>query len=83
MRSRFGHPGDIIEGIREIYDSLPEDSNQRGKVKELALKVTDYEGSWENLEGFWPELMAEYNHYETLEPDTTPHPYTISEEATA
>lgn len=56
MRSQFGHMGDVFEGIREIYDSLPKKAKQREMLKELAAKLADLEGEWANLEGYWEDF---------------------------
>lgn len=56
MRSQFGHMGDVFEGIREIYDSLPKAAEQRKMLKELAAKLADMEGEWANLDGYWEDF---------------------------
>ncbi len=56
MRSQFGHMGDVFEGIREIYDSLPKTAKQRKMLKELAAKLADMEGEWANLDGYWEDF---------------------------
>jgi len=56
MRSSFGHMGDVFEGIREIYDSLPETAEQRKMLKELARKLADTYGEEANLYGFWEDF---------------------------
>lgn len=53
--------GDVFEGIKEIYDSLPAKSSQRNSLMELAEKVADMEGEWANLQGYWPDF---YDHRE-------------------
>ncbi len=59
MRSQFGHMGDVFEGIREIYNSLPEKAEQRIKLMELAEKLADLTGEFPNLQAsfgdFWEE----------------------------
>lgn len=59
MRSKFGHMGDVFEGIWEIYNSLPEKAEQRIKLMELAEKLADMEGEWENLCGYWGDFWEE------------------------
>lgn len=59
MRSSFGHMGDVFEGIREIYNSLPEKAEQRIKLMELSEKLADMEGEWENLYGYWGDFWEE------------------------
>ena len=48
--------GDVFEGIREIYDSLPKTAEQRKMLKELAAKLAAMEGEWANLEGYWEDF---------------------------
>jgi hypothetical protein len=57
MRSTFGHFGDAVEGLREIYEGTRERATKR-RIIELTRKLVDLEGDYENLRGFWPEFEA-------------------------
>lgn len=57
MRSAFGHFGDAVEGLREIYEGTRERATKR-RIIELTRKLTDLEGQYENLYGFWPDFEA-------------------------
>lgn len=57
MRSTFGHFGDAVEGLREIYDGTRE-RETRGRIIELTRKLADLQGDEENLRGFWPDFEA-------------------------
>ncbi len=59
MRSSFGHFGDAVEGLREIYEGTKEPHTRRLLI-ELTRKLADLHGDEANLRGFWPE-------FETLE----------------
>ena len=59
MRLTFGHFGDAVEGLREIYEGTKERAT-RQRVIELTRKLTDLQGEEANLRGFWPD-------FETLE----------------
>jgi hypothetical protein len=55
MRSAFGHFGDAVEGLREIYEGTKERKTRR-RIVELMRKLADLQGDEENLLGFWPEF---------------------------
>jgi hypothetical protein len=55
MRSSFGHMGDAFEGLREIYESLPENAEQRKMLRELAGKLAELTGEEENMVFYWPD----------------------------
>ncbi len=55
MRSTFGHLGDAIEGLREIYEGTRERETKR-RIIELTRKLVDLQEDYENLRGFWPEF---------------------------
>lgn len=55
MRLTFGHFGDAVEGLREIYEGTKERAT-RQRVIELTRKLTDLQGEEANLRGFWPDL---------------------------
>jgi hypothetical protein len=57
MRSTFGHFGDAVEGLREIYEGTRERAT-RQRVIELTRKLADLQGDEENLRGFWPGFDA-------------------------
>lgn len=57
MRSQFGHFGDAVEGLREIYECTKERATRR-RIIELTRKLADLQGDEENLRGFWPEFEA-------------------------
>jgi hypothetical protein len=64
MRSTFGHDGDLVEAMHEIYSQTKERSTKR-----LCLQVIEAgrDGGMinpANITGFWPEwenLNAKYN----------------------
>ena len=53
MRSTFGHFGDAVEGLREIYEGTRE-SATRLRIVELTRKLADLNADPYNLAGFWP-----------------------------
>ena len=59
MRSSFGHFGDAVEGLREIYQGTKETQTRRQLI-ELTRKLVNLLAEDANLKGFWPE-------FETLE----------------
>lgn len=59
MRSQFGHMGDVFEGIREIYDSLPKTAEQRILLLEVAEKLADLTGEFSNLHACFGDFYEE------------------------
>jgi hypothetical protein len=57
MRSTFGHFGDAVEGLREVYEGTRERATQ-SLIIELTRKLVELQGDYENLRGFWPEFEA-------------------------
>lgn len=57
MRSQFGHFGDAVEGLREIFDGTKEKETRR-RIVELTRKLVDLYGEDANLLGFWPDFEA-------------------------
>jgi hypothetical protein len=57
MRSTFGHFGDAVAGLREIFENTKERAT-RQRIIELTRKLVDLQGDYENLHGFWPEFEA-------------------------
>ncbi len=57
MRSTFGHFGDAVEALREIYEGTRERATKQ-RVIELTQNLTDLQGDYENLRGFWPGFEA-------------------------
>ena len=53
MRSTFGHFGDAVEGLREIYQGTRERATKR-RILELTRELVELYGEYENLRGFWP-----------------------------
>ena len=57
MRSTFGHFGDAVEGLREIYAGTRERATKR-RIIELTRELVELYGEHANLRGFWPEFEA-------------------------
>lgn len=57
MRSTFGHFGDAVEGLREIFEGTQEKAT-RLLIVELTRKLVDLYGEDENLRGFWSGFEA-------------------------
>jgi hypothetical protein len=57
MRSTFGHFGDAVEGLREVYEGTRERATRK-LIIELTRKLVELQGDYENLRGFWPEFEA-------------------------
>jgi hypothetical protein len=57
VSSQFGHFGDVVQGLREIYEGTKEGAT-RERVIELTRKLTDLQGEEANLRGFWPGFYA-------------------------
>ena len=57
MRSTFGHMGDAVEGLLEVYEGTRERATKR-RIIELTRKLVDLYGEDENLRGFWPGFDA-------------------------
>lgn len=57
MRSTFGHMGDAVEGLREIYAGTRERATRR-RILQLTRELVELYGEHANLRGFWPEFEA-------------------------
>ncbi|MGA2763931.1 MAG: hypothetical protein ABSG17_11255 [Spirochaetia bacterium] len=53
MRSSFGHFGDVVEAVKEIYEGTRE-RKTKTRLIEFMDRLVQLEGDYANLDGFWP-----------------------------